>query len=189
MTVSDLKPEWRVQLERLGVEGVQLVLLQQGRDATVQLWPQVADSPRRSDVEDWLETQLDKQDRRNTSGFARLPQPDSFHSDISKPSDFFSKLLVGAAEKSLQMAGGPPRPVVVRDDGHDECSRQQPDCYPGEAENGCDAMAAPPVQSVGPRKSIGRRKVDFWIKLAWRPGPNTFFSKLLEVELEGGSWR
>ena len=72
MTVSDLKPEWRVQLERLGVEGVRLVLLQQGRDATVQLWPQVADSPRRSDVEDWLETQLDKQDRRNTSGFARF---------------------------------------------------------------------------------------------------------------------
>jgi hypothetical protein len=66
MTVSDLKPEWRAELERLGVEGVRLVLLQQGRDATV-LWPQVADSPRRSDVEDWLETQLDKQDRRDTS--------------------------------------------------------------------------------------------------------------------------
>ena len=67
MTGSDLRPEWRAELERLGVEGVRLVLLQQGRDATVQLWPQVADSPRRSDVEDWLETQLDKQDRRDTS--------------------------------------------------------------------------------------------------------------------------
>ena len=67
MTVSGLKPEWHAELERLGVEGVRLVLLQQGRDATVQLWPQVADSPRRSDVEDWLEAQLDEQDRRDTS--------------------------------------------------------------------------------------------------------------------------
>ena len=67
MTVSVLKPEWRAELERLGVEGVRLVLLQQGRDATVQLWPQVAGSPRRSDVEDWLEAQLDKQDRRDTA--------------------------------------------------------------------------------------------------------------------------
>jgi hypothetical protein len=67
MTVSGLKPEWRAELERLGVEGVRLVLLQQGRNATVQLWPQVADSPRRSDVEDWLEAQLDEQDRRDTS--------------------------------------------------------------------------------------------------------------------------
>jgi hypothetical protein len=67
MTVSGLKPEWRAELERLGVEGVRLVLLQQGRNATVQLWPQVADSPRRSDVEDWLEAQLDEQDRRDTA--------------------------------------------------------------------------------------------------------------------------
>jgi hypothetical protein len=63
-----LKPEWRAELERLGVEGVRLVLLQQGRwDSTVQQWPQVTDSPSRRDVEDWLKAELDQQERRDAS--------------------------------------------------------------------------------------------------------------------------
>jgi hypothetical protein len=67
--MTNLKPEWEAELERLGVEGVRILLskAQWSADDTVQLWPRTLDNPSRRDIEDWLKAKHDEGERRDAS--------------------------------------------------------------------------------------------------------------------------
>jgi hypothetical protein len=73
--MTNLKPEWEAELERLGVEGVRILLskAQWSADDTVQLWPRTLDNPSRRDIEDWLKAKHDEGERRERVGRKSLP--------------------------------------------------------------------------------------------------------------------